>query len=661
MTTVAATMPSARFWSSAAWADGVAFVVGGNTGSGGTDEILEYDPVADAVRVAGRLPWRGWGAGAAWDGSHVYTFGGRRDDYTFRDEILRFDPATGTVGAMGARFPSPRGYTTAVWTGASALVFAAGEDNRVFRYVPATDNLTAFASTVPRGELAAAWTGAYVYLFGGWDGVSESDEILRFDPATDTMTTLAARLPETRRHANAFYDGRWIYVVGGDPTDILRFDLATETIASAGFALPEGRGVHAGAWSGVDLFVFGGVVAGSPRADILRVTPNPPFRPPAAPVVTASSGPGLGEITLAWSPPDDGGKPITEYRVFGSSAFAGPFTLLGTTPTPGFVETGLAGSEERYYEVSAVNAVGEGARSIVANASAPPPVPPGAPTAFTAGQGGAPGEIALAWSPPANDGTAPVLAYRVYHASPGGTLALLAETSATTLTSTGLGEGETREFAVSARNVAGEGAATARASATTAARPGAPASAAASAGPGVGEATVSWSAPASDGGLPVSSYRVYAGASPTSLALAATLSAGASSWTESGLGEGVTRHYAIAAANAVGEGAASATVSATTFARPSAPRNLDADATGVGSIALAWDPPASDGGTPVTGYVVQRKSALDAAWNDHYAEASGTAFTDEDALPFVAYSYRVVARNLVGEGPPSNVASAICS
>jgi fibronectin type 3 domain-containing protein len=79
--------------------------------------------------------------------------------------------------------------------------------------------------------------------------------------------------------------------------------------------------------------------------------------------------------------------------------------------------------------------------------------------------------------------------------------------------------------------------------------------------------TVSWSAPASNGGSPVTGYNVYRGTSPggeggTPVASNVT----ATSFTDTGLANGTTYYYRVAAVNAAGTSAQSSEVSATPHA-----------------------------------------------------------------------------------------------
>ena len=91
---------------------------------------------------------------------------------------------------------------------------------------------------------------------------------------------------------------------------------------------------------------------------------DPPI--PAAPAPPQLSATLQGQSAmLAWSTPDDGGSPITGYRVYRNDAQAaslGPDVNMHTDP---------AGSATTSYRVSAINAVGEGARSPAARPVVP--------------------------------------------------------------------------------------------------------------------------------------------------------------------------------------------------------------------------------------------------------------------------------------------------
>ncbi len=195
-------------------------------------------------------------------------------------------------------------------------------------------------------------------------------------------------------------------------------------------------------------------------------------------------------------------------------------------------------------------------------ASESPALPPSAPRALSALGGD--GQVQLVWAAPQDDGGSPVFAYSVYRGAAAGGEAFLTNVTTTGFMDTGVTNGETYFYQVSAWNDAGESPRAAEVSAVPAGPPGAPLQVAATAGDG--QVSLSWSAPASDGGRPVTSYRVYRGTAPTGLSMLAIVP-GTTTYTDPQVENGRTYYYMVTAQNAAGEGPGSAVVSAT----PSAP------------------------------------------------------------------------------------------
>lgn len=79
---------------------------------------------------------------------------------------------------------------------------------------------------------------------------------------------------------------------------------------------------------------------------------------PGAPLVGGSLNPNTGKVTLSWPLPDNGGSPITAYKVYRAPAANGPFTLRATVPVNNFTDSALLA--DNWYRVTAVNGVSEG-------------------------------------------------------------------------------------------------------------------------------------------------------------------------------------------------------------------------------------------------------------------------------------------------------------
>ena len=244
---------------------------------------------------------------------------------------------------------------------------------------------------------------------------------------------------------------------------------------------------------------------------------------------------------LSWTPPaSNGGSPITGY-----TATASPGGPTCTTTGTNCTFTGLTNGTTYSFTVKATNAVGTGPASN--SLLAIPATVPGAPTLTSANAGS--GSVTLAWSAPSSNGGSTVTGYTATP-SPGGFTCTTS--GATGCTVTGLTNGTSYSFTVRATNALGTGPASNALSATPVAAatvPGAPSLV--SAVRGNGQVTLTWSAPFSDGGTPVTGY--VATASPGGFSCTTS----GLSCTVTGLTNGTTYSFTVTATNAVGTGGAS--------------------------------------------------------------------------------------------------------
>ena len=218
---------------------------------------------------------------------------------------------------------------------------------------------------------------------------------------------------------------------------------------------------------------------------------------------------------------------------------------------------------------------------IVQSASATIPRSPGAPAGVTATPGDQ--QVTLSWNAPDSDGGSAITSYTVT----GTPAATCTTTGATSCVITGLINGTQYTFNVVATNAVGDGPASASVTATPATPvtpPGAPAGVTAT--PGDQQVTLSWNAPDSDGGSAITSYTV------TGTPAATCTTTGATSCVITGLINGTQYTFNVVATNAVGDGPASASVTATP-ATPVTPPTPTDEATRVGT--------PSDGQLPRTG------------------------------------------------------------
>ena len=390
---------------------------------------------------------------------------------------------------------------------------------------------------------------------------------------------------------------------------------------------------------------------------------------PGAPTVLTATASGTTRINLSWTAPaSDGGSPITGYRIESSPNGNSSWTTLVATTggaSTTHSDTGLPGGTTRHYRVSAINSNGAGAASNVAGTTTGTSVP-GAPTALTATASGT-ARINLSWTAPARNGGTRITGYRIEE-SPDGTSSwtdLVTDTSdtRTIYSHAGLSGGTTRHYRVSAINSNGAGAPSSVDSATTGTSvPGAPTALSARAS-GTTQVDLSWTAPASDGGSPVTGYRIEESPDGNSgwTVLVATTGSPATTYSRTGLPSGATRHYRVAAVNTNGAGAPSNTASTTTGTTvPGAPTSLTAAASGTARIDLSWTAPASDGGIRITGYRIESSLGSGSSWTVLVATTGNTrtTYSDTGLSGGTTRYYRVSAINTNGAGAHSNVDGA---
>jgi len=395
-------------------------------------------------------------------------------------------------------------------------------------------------------------------------------------------------------------------------------------------------------------------VAGEgPRSTEANATPTGGPTVPGPPIGLATSG-GIGQITLTWSPPtSNGGSPITNYRIRRDVVSGGESFLVEIGNVLAYIDAGLGSGQRYYYAVTAKNAIGEGPKSNEASAktfSAPSP-----PIGLAAMAGN--GQVTLTWSPPADNGGSSITNYRVYRGTASGVETFTTEIgNVLTYIDTSLVNGQRYYYKVSAKNAVGEGPQSSETSAVPATTPGPPIGLSAVAGNG--QVTLTWSAPSDNGGAVITNYMVYRG----------TISGGETfivqlgnvlSHTDTGLANGQKYYYKVSAVNDVGEGQLSNEASATPssgMSPPSEPNGLQA-APGNQQVTLTWMTPSSDGGSPITRYVVYRGTT--AGGETLLAEIRNVlTYIDAGLANGQMNFYKVSAVNAAGEGPKSNEASA---
>jgi uncharacterized protein YjdB len=347
-------------------------------------------------------------------------------------------------------------------------------------------------------------------------------------------------------------------------------------------------------------------------------------------------------MTLSWQAVSG----ATSYNLYYS-------TTSGVTKTSGtkvagvtspYIQTGLANGTTYYYVVTAVNASGESSASTQVSA-VPQVSATGAPTGVSAASGNA--QVTLSWQ-----AVSGATSYNLYYSTTSG----VTKTSGTKVAGvtspyiqTGLANGTTYYYVVTAVNAGGESGASAQVSAVPqVSATGAPTGV--SAVSGNTQATISWIAV--NGATSYNLY--YSTTSGVTTSTGTKITGVTSPYTQAGLTNGTTYYYMVTAVNAGGESSASNQASTTPqVPAPSAPSGLSASA-GSTQATLSW--------TSVNGVT---------RYNLYYSTTSGVTtstgtkiagvtspYTQTGLTNGTTYYYVVTAVNAGGESSASNQASA---
>ena len=225
----------------------------------------------------------------------------------------------------------------------------------------------------------------------------------------------------------------------------------------------------------------------------------------------------------------------------------------------------------------------------------------------------------------------------------------------------GLTDGTRYAFRVAVVNAMGVGPWSDPVTATPAWTPAAPSgltpAVAPAPGVGSGAVTLTWTAPASDGGADITDYVVERSVDGTTWASVETDESPATSSMVRGLANGTPYWFRVAAQNAVGISPWSDAIQATPVWRPSAATALRAAVVGSRTVRLTWHAP-SNGGAAITDYVIQHAIG-GKPWT---TVRDGVSTTPSRTIARLSngtsYRFRVAARNNVGLGPWSTVATA---
>jgi fibronectin type 3 domain-containing protein len=368
------------------------------------------------------------------------------------------------------------------------------------------------------------------------------------------------------------------------------------------------------------------------------------------PANVSASALGPDSIRVSWS----GVNGAERYNIYRSTSSTGTFEGLFYVIETNFTDTELSPNTTYYYKVSAVKGAKESLQSTAASAKTftnnteQIPAPPLGLNAVSLSSD----SIVVSWNPVGN-----ALSYRLYRKNSAGSFDLLATPSSTSYTDTGLTPSTPYYYKVSAANSSGESSQSGETIAMTFAAGSVSAPSSAPGGLNATAATGNTITLGWDSLAGVSAYIVYRGSS-ISGPWEIRGTPGSTTYTDSGLNPGAVYYYKVSGVNSGGEGPQSTVYSASTQGAggelPSAPASVSAAALSSSVIELSW--------ATVSGAVSYRVyRSTDAANYTLIGFPTGTSYTDGGLSASTTYHYKVSAVNAKGEGPQSQIASAVTS
>ncbi len=175
------------------------------------------------------------------------------------------------------------------------------------------------------------------------------------------------------------------------------------------------------------------------------------------------------------------------------------------------------------------------------------------------------------------------------------------------------------------------------------------------------QVSLSWTAPSSNGGESITDYVVqYSSNSGSSWSTFADGTSTTTTATVTGLTNGSTYIFKVAAVNSVGTGAYSTSSTGVLVAGvPGAPTSV-VGVSGDTQVSLSWTAPSSNGGESITDYVVQYSSNSGSSWSTFADGTSTTTTTTVTGLTNGStYIFKVAAVNSVGTGAYSTSSTGV--
>jgi uncharacterized protein (TIGR02145 family) len=379
------------------------------------------------------------------------------------------------------------------------------------------------------------------------------------------------------------------------------------------------------------------VVAFNANGNSAPSSPSNPVTPstvPGSPTIGTAIA-GNAQATISFSiPQNNGGSAITSYTVTSN-----PDGITATALSSPITITGLTNGSSYSFTVTAANINGVSIPSSPSNIVTPiqQQTVPGAPVIGQATKGNSLAYVTF--TPPSNNGGSAITSY-IVTSLPGN---ITATGTTSPITVTGLTNGTPYTFTVVAKNSTGNSAPSSSSNSIIPSTvPSIPTIGTATAGNA--QASVSFTAPAGNGGSAIMTYT--ATSSPGGISATGTTSP----ITVFGLTNGVSYTFSVVATNVNGDSPPS-TASNTIIPNP-APTVPDAPTIGTAikgnaQASVSFTAPVNNGGSAITGYTVTSNPG------GLIGTGSASPITVTGLTNGTTYTFTVVARNSIGNSSPS--------
>ncbi len=361
---------------------------------------------------------------------------------------------------------------------------------------------------------------------------------------------------------------------------------------------------------------------------------------------------GDNSANLSWTKPvTDGGYPITQYKIYRSSDNVN-FVNIGTNSSQtGFLDNGVLNSFTYYYYITSINQAGESKKSAVQRVTiANTPLPP---TNLTKTEGDS--FVYISWNPADGRGYT-VLNYTVYKMdAQSGTFSLVKITSTNSYNDTGLKNGQTYVYQITANNSVGESGYSFQITGSPSTTPGQVQNLTVKSY--ISSIGLTWKAPKDDGGAAITHYNIYRSTDNSSFSKTKTTQL--RYFLDKNVTPGTNYYYYVISVNKNGYGTTSPVTYIKLIGLPSNVTNLTGVFTGVSNV-IKWESSVDTGGSSNLSYEIYRTFVKDSP-PILIGKTSQLNYTDSDIIFDETYYYSIMVVNEAGKGDRSAYVGVLTS